>query len=175
MRYGGRGSAAVVIATLFLLGLVGCGGGGTSSQASTPSSPAASGGETNAGEATLTKQEWVDKANEVCNPLIDKKSRGMEAFYKARGVHGSPNLHQREAVNAAVVLPNVQERIEGLEALPVPPGQEAKIRAILRSMERGIREAEAHPENLAKPKQPIPFAESEHLAGAYGLLFCGMP
>jgi len=161
-------------ALLALLVLAGC-GGSTSSQASTTDATAASDGEGTGSEATLTKQEWVDKANEICDPLIDKKSRGMEAFYKAHGVHGTPNLRQREAVNTAVVLPNVQERVEGLEALPVPPGQAAKIRAILKSMERGIHEAEAHPGNLAIPKQPIPFAESEHLAGAYGLLFCGMP
>lgn len=167
----GRG-IAIVVAVLSLLGVAGCGGG---SQTSTTNAAASSSDESTAAETTLTKQEWVDKANEICNPLIDKKSRGMEAFDKAHGVHGTPNLHQREAVNTAVVLPNVQERIEGLETLPVPPGQEAKIRAILRSMERGIREAEAHPENLAIPKQPIPFAESEHLAGAYGLLFCGLP
>lgn len=152
--------------SLFLLGLAGC-GGGTSSTATS--------GEATARKATLTKAEWVDKANEVCGPIIDKRTHQMEAFYRARGVHGSPNQHQREAANTAVVLPNVQKRVEALEALPVPPGEEAKIRAILRSMERGIREAEAHPANLAIPKQPIPFRESEHLAGAYGLLFCGMP
>jgi hypothetical protein len=171
----GRG-IAIAVAALFLLGLVGCGGGGgTNSQASVTSSTVASGGEATSSEATLTKAEWVERGNEVCNELIDKKSRGMEAFYKARGVGGTPNQHQREAMNAAVVLPNVQERIDELEALPVPPGQEGKIRAILRSMEQGIHETEAHPENLAEPKQPIPFAESEHLAGGYGLLFCGMP
>lgn len=123
----------------------------------------------------MTKEEWVDKANEICHDASEKKADRMEAFYKARGVRGTPNMHQREAMNTAVILPNVQERIEALEALPVPPGEGAKIRAILRSMERGIQEAKAHPENLAIPKQPIPFKESEHLAGAYGLLFCGMP
>jgi hypothetical protein len=165
---------ALTGALLALLVLAGC-GGSTSSRASTTDATAASAGEGTASEATLTKQEWVDKANEICGPIIDKRTHQVEAFYKARGVHGSPSLHQREAANTAFVLPNVQERVEALKALPVPPGQEAKIRAILKSMERGIHEAEAHPENLAKPKQPIPFAESEHLAGAYGLLFCGMP
>lgn len=165
---------AVTAIALFGFVLAGC-GGGTSPQASTTNSTAASGGEAAADEATLTKEEWVDKANEICGPIIDKRTHQMEAFYKARGVHGQANLHQREAANTAIVLPNVQKRIEALEALPVPPGQGPKIRAILRAMERGIHEAEAHPENLAKPKQPIPFAESEHLGGAYGLLFCGMP
>jgi hypothetical protein len=171
MRVGREIAIAVVV--LPLLGVVGCGGG--SSQTSTTDAAAASSKESTDSETTLTKQEWVDKANEICGPIIDQRTHQMEAFYKARGVHGEPNLHQREAANTAIVLPNVQERVEALEALPTPPGQGAKIRAILRSMERGIHEAEAHPENLAIPKQPIPFAESEHLAGAYGLLFCGMP
>lgn len=156
-----------ILLAAFPLALSGCGRAGSSSVATD--------GEATAREAALTKQEWVDKANRVCGPIIDQRTHQMEAFYKARGIHGEPNLHQREAANTAIVLPNVQKRIEALEALPVPPGEKAKIRAILRSMERGIREAEAHPGNLAKPKQPIPFAESEHLGGAYGLLFCGMP
>ncbi len=167
MRSGTGIATAAAVLTLFG---VGCGG---SSSAKT--STAASDGEGTAAETILTKQEWVDKANEICGPIIDERTHQREAFYKAHGVHGNPNLHLREAANAAFVLPNVQARVEALEALPVPPGQEAKIRAILKSMERGIHAAEAHPENLAKPKQPIPFAESEHLAGAYGLLFCGMP
>lgn len=161
------------MAVTLLIGVAGC--GSSANSPTSTESTAGSGGETAAREATLTKAEWVDKANEICGPIIDKKTRQMQAFYKARGVHGSPGLHQREAANTAIVLPNVQERVEAMRALPVPAGEGAKIRAILKSMERGIHEAEAHPENLAIPKQPIPFAESEHLAGAYGLLFCGMP
>ncbi|HET7510214.1 MAG TPA: hypothetical protein VFJ65_08215 [Solirubrobacterales bacterium] len=156
---------AIAAVAVSLLGVAGCGGGsgGASSQAS-------------AEKASLTRQEWVDKANEICHDASEKKVAKMTAYQNAHDYNvGEPSVHEREAVNTSVVLPNVQERIEALEALPVPPGEEAKIRAILRSMESGIREAEAHPENLAIPKQPIPFKESEHLAGAYGLLFCGMP
>jgi hypothetical protein len=174
MRFG-RG-IAIAAAVLALLGVAGCGSGGgsTSSQASATNATAASG--ESASEATLTKQEWVDQANEICHDASERKVDKMAAFQKAHGFDtGEPDQHEREAVNTAVILPNVQERVEALEALPVPAGEEGKIRAILRSMERGIQEAEAHPENLAIPKQPIPFAESEHLAGAYGLLFCGMP
>lgn len=168
----GRG-IAIAVALLSLLGVVGCGG---SSQTSTTNVASSSSGESAGSEATLTKQQWVDKANEICHDSSERKVAKMAAFQKAHGFDtGEPNQHEREAVNTAVILPNVQERIEALEALPVAPGEGAKIRAILRSMERGIHEAEAHPANLAIPKQPIPFAESEHLAGAYGLLFCGMP
>lgn len=163
----GREIALAAVLVLPLLSAAGCGGGNGSTSSQTSAGTAK--------KTSLTKKEWVDEANEVCGPIIDEKTHRMEAFYKARGVHGQANLHQREAANTAIVLPNVQKRVEALEALPVPPGEGAKIRAILRAMERGIREAEAHPENLAKPKQPIPFAESEHLGGAYGLLFCGMP
>lgn len=173
MRGAWRGAAITAIA--LLAGVTGCGGSGSDANSNASAKEAAAPGEATTQGAALTKQEWVDKANEACHDASEKKVRRMAAFYKARGVHGSPNLHQREAANTAIVLPNVQERVEALRALPVPPGEEAKIRAILRSLERGIHEAEAHPENLAIPKQPIPFAESEHLAGAYGLLFCGMP
>lgn len=148
------------------LALSGCGGNGsTSSQVTTGT----------VRKTTLTKAEWVDRANEICGPIIDKRTHGMEAFYKAHGVHGSPNLHQREAANTAVVVPNVQERVEALEALPVPVGEAAKVRAFLRALEEGAREAKSHPYNLAKPADPIPFHRSAKLGTELGLLFCGEP
>lgn len=144
-----------------LVGFTGCGASGS--------------GEATTHGATLTKRAWVAKANEVCGPVIDRRTRGMEAFYKAHGVHGNPNLHQREAANTAVVVPNVQQRVEVLEALPVPSGGAAKVREFLKALEEGKREAKSHPYNLAKPEAPIPFHRSAKLGTELGLVFCGEP
>jgi hypothetical protein len=163
----GREIALAVVLALPLLVAAGCGGGNgsTSSQTSTGTVK----------KTSLTKKEWVDKANEICGPIIDRRTHGMEAFYKAHGVHGNPNLHQREAANTAVVVPNAKERVEALEALPVSPREAAKVHAFLRALEEGAREAKSHPYNLAKPEAPIPFHRSAKLGTELGLLFCGEP
>jgi len=174
MRFKERHLASTGVLLALPLMLAGC-GGGTSAPASTAESVAASGGESAGHRAAMTKEEWVDKANEICGPIIDKRTHGREAFYKARGVHGEPNLHQREAANTAVVVPNIQERVEALEALPVPSEEAAKVREFLKALEEGAREAKAHPYNLAKPKAPVPFHRSAKLGTELGLLFCGEP
>ena len=76
-----------------------------------------------------------------------------------------------------MVLPVVEEKAEELGALPVPEGDEAKVRAIVTAMERGVRETEEHPEWLAASSaaHPNPFAESEQLVAAYGVWLCAQP
>jgi len=140
----------------------GC-GGGSGSSASTPA---------------LTKQQFIRRAHAICYHLSKKQVRETEAFYKAHGLNTSaPSQRAQERNIAAVVLPVVEEKIEELGALPVPEGDEARVRAILKAMERGISETEAHPERLAAPTtaHPNPFAESERLVAAYGVWLCAQP
>jgi hypothetical protein len=143
-----------------LLLFAGCGGG------SGPTTPA------------LTKQQFIRRAHAICYHLSKKQVRKTEAFYAARHLNAAePDLRAQERNIAAVVLPIVEEKIEELGALPVPEGDEAKVRAILKAMERGVRETKAHPEWLAASStaHPNPFAESEQLVAAYGVWLCAQP
>jgi hypothetical protein len=156
-----RSSVAAVFFVALLL-LAGC-GGGSSSSTSTP---------------TLTKKQFLQRAHAICYHLSKKQVRKTEAFYKAHGLSTTePSQHAQERNILAVVLPVVEEKTEELGALPVPEGDEAKVRAILTAMERGVRETEAHPEWLAAPTtaHPNPFAEYERLVSAYGAWLCAQP
>lgn len=152
---------ALSMVVLLLVG--GCGGGSSSSGGS---------------EQTLTKQQFIRRAHAICYHLSKKQVRKTEAFYAAHHLNAAePSQRAQERNIVAVVLPVVEEKAEELGALPVPEGDEAKVRAIVTAMERGVRETKAHPEWLAAStsKHPNPFAEAEQLVVAYGVWLCAQP
>jgi hypothetical protein len=129
-------------------------------------------------EQTLTKQQFIRRAHAICYHLSKKQVRKTEAFYASHHLNAAePSQRAQERNIVAVVLPVVEEKAEELGALPVPEGDEAKVRAIVTAMERGVRETEAHPEWLAASSSahPNPFAESEQLVAAYGVWLCAQP
>jgi|GEM_PF-830969 len=164
-KRGTAGAASLSLPALALsvvLLLAGC-GGGSGSSTSTP---------------VLTKQQFIRRAHAICYHLSKKQVRETEAFYKAHGLNAAaPSQRAQERSILAVVLPVVEEKVEELGALPVPEGDESKVRAILSAMERGVHETEAHPEWLAAPSaaHPNPFEESENLVAAYGVWLCAQP
>lgn len=156
---------ATALAAAALLAIAGCGGGDND-------------GSTAAEAPTLTKKQFVREGQAICTRGYRRQARWMEAFYKRHGYDWQePSKKTREEVNAAVVMKVEQEKIDELDALPVPAGDEAEIRKILESMERGIRVTEREPERLAEPteKKPEPFMEARELTADYGIWICGQP
>lgn len=148
----------LTIGAVLILVLAGCGGGG----------------ETTAKPA-LTKKQFIRQAHAICYRLSKKQVRQMEAFRKKHGFEvGEPSQHEQEAVNTAVVPPIVQEKVDELRALPAPEGDKAKIETILKLMERGNREAIAHPERLAN-SHSYGYERSGQLIAAYGVWLCAQP
>lgn len=153
---------ACVIA-LVILGLVGCGGG----EADDPSSVA---------PVALTKKQYVHRAQAYCHRGYLRQARAIEAFAKRRGIeYRQPSQAEQERLNDAVVLPFVARKLEYLRGLPVPKGDERQIQEILESIRHGIRETEAHPEQLAAPTPAHrePFQRTRNLTAAYGFWLCG--
>lgn len=150
--------AGAVLLFLASLVIVGC-GGGSSDSAST----------------TITKQQWVHRAYNICDQLSHKQQRHGYVFKRTHGMKFSPGQHEQERLNTVWVMPFVERKIDALRALPVPEGEQAKIDQILKSMEEGIRVSKAHPEWLAAPSKahPIPFTKAVELTAAYGIWICG--
>jgi hypothetical protein len=147
---------AAIWAVVLLLALAGCGGGSD--------------------EPTLTKKQYVRQGNRICRHGYKRQARWVEAFDKAHGFnYGEPNKHEREVTNTVIALKVEREKIQELEALPVPEGDEARLRKIFKAMEEGIRQSEKHPDYLAEPTpaHPEPFQEARDLATAYGIWICG--
>jgi hypothetical protein len=135
-------------------------------------------GSSTTARPTVTKKQFIQRAHAICYRLSKKQVRRMEAFEKERHFQlGELGQGELEEVNTAVVMPIVQEKIEALDALPAPEGDEGRIQRILRAMERAKRQAEAHPEWLAAPSaaHPEPFQEAGELVAAYGVWLCAQP
>lgn len=157
--------AVVVAVAVALLGLAiaGCGSGTES---------------TTTVAAPMTKKRFQHEAHRLCYRLSKKQSRGVEDFYERRGWDPRyVNERQMEQMNAAVVLPIVEEKLEQLRALPPPKGDEAELKRIFVAMEKSIRRSEAHPQWLVDqtPTRQSIFLEVEKLTAAYGIWFCGEP
>lgn len=126
----------------------------------------------------MTKKRFRHETHRLCYRLSKKQSRRIEAFNERRGF--DPRYlteRQMEQINAAVVFPIVEEKIEQLGGLPAPKGEVARVRRLTAAMEAALRRSRAHPQWLVDqtPTRPSIFLEVEKLATAYGIWFCGEP
>jgi hypothetical protein len=155
MRLGPAVPLAAMIADL--LALAGCGGGDDTS--------------TTAGEA-LSKSEFLAQGNAIC----EKGDKEINAEAKQTFTQqGAPSQATQTKFVTDTVIPNVQGQIDGIDALPLPSGDEDQVQAIVDAARSGLDKAKADPSLLTDQGggQSDPFAEANKLANAYGLDKCG--
>jgi hypothetical protein len=124
----------------------------------------------------VTKGQYIQKATRICKRLSYKLVRGYESFGKRHGLNISePSESEREQLTLAVLLPNVEEKLAELKQLPAPKGDEGRIKAILDSMEHGIKVAKRHPRWLGSPPRLAlePFWDTMKMTARYGFWLCG--
>jgi hypothetical protein len=130
------------------LGVTGCGGSGAGAK-STPA-------------ATITKAEFVAKANAVCG-----RADGVLSSAEAK----LASLHS-EAEIAAVVrdtfVPSIEAQITGIRALGVPSGGQAAVTGMLRLVQADLNTLKSRPMLVATDV----FANFAHVAHPYGLTAC---
>jgi hypothetical protein len=151
---------ATVAALVLLLVAGGCGGGE----------------ETNEEAAAPTKRQFLREAHAVCYRFSKKQVRHVEAFTERHGLDpAEPDQRERERLIAAVVIPAAEGKLEELKKLQPPQGDEKKVETLLRAIEKGIRDAEAHPAWLAAPTpaHEQPFEHGMELWLDYGDWLCG--
>ena len=108
-------------------------------------------------EATPSKGEFILAANSICTTAVDLDPR------RAVGRHPSPTEFARFV--RGVVLPTIQDEVDGIRALIPPEGDEEQISAILDSAQAAIDEdrlrgAPDRPEREAKSVPRIHEARS---------------
>jgi hypothetical protein len=158
-----------VLAGFFVLAAAvlsnGCGGSSTT----TSTTVAGASGATGAQGAALTKSQFLAKANAICkkgNQAV--QSAGQQQFPKSGG---KPSSSELQAFATKTVIPNIQEQITAIKALPAPSGDQAKVTQIVDAAQAALNKAKANPSSITG-NGPGPFKKTNTLARAYGLTTC---
>ncbi len=160
-----------------MLGVAGCGGGSSSSDSTSAESTgstatAASGGkQTKTHSSSLSKEEFVERADAIC---VREKTKGLEAMGAYAKEHqGTAGQSKAEVIGEAVqkvFLPSVQSQVDQIRALGAPEGEEQEVEAILAALEEAVEEASQGAPSSARFAKS--FANSGTLATEYGLTAC---
>jgi hypothetical protein len=129
------------------------------------------GGDTTDETVTLTKTEFIKQGDAICKKGNDESEKEAEEFAEDNGFElEKASKEQLEEAVGEVLVPNLEQQIEELDALGAPEGDEDKVEAIITSLEDATGEIEDDPgivfegDVLQKPSK---------LADEYGFKVCG--
>jgi hypothetical protein len=161
-----RALAALVALLAITVAAAGCGGGAGSSSSS--------GGSTGE-ESTLTKKQFIAKADGICAAKDKELNEEVEKFVKKEGISESkkPTQAQENELVESYVVPNIRSQGEEIGELAAPEGDEEKIETIVSSLEEGADEAEENPESITGGGATTPFEKATKDPQAYGMQVCG--
>ncbi len=150
-----RPAALLAAALAGVMALAGC--GGSDSSTSTTSE-------------TLTKSEFVAKANAICakgNQEI--RAAGKKLFSSGQ----APSQAAQEKFVTATVIPSIQQQVDAVDDLPAPAGDEQKVQAIVNAARSALDKVKQDPSLITAQGQSDPFAQADKLTNSYGLTQCG--
>jgi hypothetical protein len=116
---------------------------------------------------TLSKSEWIARADAICAPSERKVDRAVDELLQGP----DPSQAELDHYATEVLAPTVQGDIDRIRALPPPEGDEEEVTRILDSAQEGVDQLEA--EGGLIQAGGGPFSEANLLAGNYGLRTCG--
>lgn len=121
------------------------------------------------GEATssITKEEWIAQANEICstsNAAVEEQAGEFFQEFKGNEAEGERKFQTE------VVLPEIEQQVSQVSALPVPEGDEDEVAAIIEAAEQGVEEAKADPSVIEAGGS---LDEASRLITEYGATECG--
>ena len=118
----------------------------------------------------MTKVEFLREADRICVGSEAQIEAAADDLLTGRG---RPDPDEVERVALGVVVPALEAEVAAISALTPPPGDEARVRAILDATERGIAAVEADPRDVSG-RVPAPLRQAQQLAEAYGSRECGL-
>jgi hypothetical protein len=149
-------TAAAVLAALGVL--VGCGGSGGAPTGSTSS---------------LTKAQFLKRANAICARGGDEFGRGDVAFWKRHGgSRTNPSQALTNELQLTVLLPIRKEELRQIRALGTPQGDEKYVEKMLAAWEEGIQTGEEEPSRLDSAGPDYAFYRTYSMGIDYGLAKC---
>jgi hypothetical protein len=144
-------AALVALAAL----IAGCGGGD----------------ETTDETVTLTKTEFIKQGDAICKKGNDQSEKEAEEFAEDNDFTlEKASKEQLEEAVAEVLVPNLNQQAEELDALGAPEGDEEQVEEIIVSLEGAADEIEDEPGSVFEGEV---LEEPTKLAKAYGFKVCG--
>jgi hypothetical protein len=124
--------------------------------------------------SSLTKAQFIVKADAICKKGNAEIESGFEDFEKEADLkeNEEPTPEQSAEASETVLIPYIKEQSEELRDLGAPSGDEEEITAMLDALDEGVEEAEEDPEALFTSKSD-PFGAANKMAKEYGLKVCG--
>lgn len=129
-------------------------------------------GDSDGDGSSLTKAEFIEKADAICKDGEKSIEDGAEQFAEDNDVDvEKPTKQQQEDVIRQVVAPEIRKQAEEIGQLGAPAGEGKEVEAIVAAVEEGADELEGEPAQLLEGKNPL--AEGSKLAHEFGLKVCG--
>jgi hypothetical protein len=143
------------------------------------------------GEATLSKAEFIKRADAICGK-VDEAQVGEYGAYVRTHPAVAKKLNEltvsekqpegiaaRQQLYRAIIIPSILQEAEDIEALGAPDGDEETIEEFLAGVRKGVKEAEQDPSKLDEDlpngagKNPeYSFWDVNRLAHEYGFKQC---
>ncbi len=126
------------------------------------------GGDDGSDTTSEARAAFLQSADAIC-AAGDKK---VDAELAARFTDpaSAPPRDEQEQFVSEVVAPALSEQLEQLRALPVPAGDQAQVRRILRALAALAKKAANNPDAVLDVEAP---PRAARLAQRYGLNSCG--
>ncbi len=151
----GRGPTTLIVAVIAAaLFAAGCGGGDDSSASS------------------VSKEEFIAKADAVCKKGTERMQTKIFAALKNPRNLTKVSKAEQEKIVTTVMVPSVSREVKELRALGIPDGDEEKVDAMITALEEGIETAERSPQAVTKSSDVV-FGIASRIGGEYGLAVCG--
>ena len=112
---------------------------------------------------SLTKAEFLAKANAICKAGTAKQTAAQESLGK------NPSQAQLQAYVKGVAIPTIQSQINAVRALGAPAGDEAKVNAMLALAQADLNKIKT---NLGLISHDNTFANFAAVAHPYGMTSC---
>jgi len=122
---------------------------------------------------SLTKAEYTQQANAICQQGEDEKNKEIQAAVNdPKAISGQGQEGELELLTE-FALPPIATMTEELSDLGGPSGEEEKAEALVEAFEEEIEKIEANPKSVISGSGGE-FAEANKLAGELDLKACGL-
>jgi len=131
------------------------------------------GGEEAIPQGTLTKQQFLKKAEAVCDRSLRELNKAdLAAWKKYEPDHTTTDEAVLNKVSLALV-PGKEREVHRLRALGLPKGGERSVYEMLNAWEEGLEEAREDPSLIREAGPGTGLYKSYKMASKYGLEGCG--